>query len=61
MGTICDTIIGKWEHTSRGSLRNLYFTGSDIFMHGIIGSFLSGVITTSAICGKILLSEFSKR
>jgi all-trans-retinol 13,14-reductase len=44
----------------KSSLKNLYFTGSDIFAHGIMGSFLSGVITASSICQVNLLSKFSK-
>lgn len=42
------------------SLKNFYFTGSDIFMHGIIGAFMSGLITACSVCRKNLLSEFSK-
>lgn len=45
----------------RSSLKNFFFTGSDIFMHGIIGSFISGIVTAGTICGKNLLTEFSKR
>ncbi|HEX2955852.1 MAG TPA: NAD(P)/FAD-dependent oxidoreductase [Chitinispirillaceae bacterium] len=56
--------VNKYNNTNlspRSSLKNLFLTGSDIFMHGITGSFLSGIITASSICGKNLLSEFSKK
>lgn len=42
------------------SFKNLYFTGSDIFVHGMVGSFLSGILTACSICRKNLLSEFNK-
>lgn len=39
--------------------KGLYFTGSDVFIHGIIGTCLSGVITASCVEKRNLLGEFS--
>lgn len=41
-------------------IKNLYLTGRDVFLHGIIGAFTAGVITASAVTGKILFSKLGK-
>ncbi len=39
--------------------KGLYFTGADVFVHGIIGSCLSGIIAASSVEKKNLLNSFS--
>jgi len=46
------------ELSPRSGMKNLFFTGQDIFAHGITP--LNGVITASVVTGKNLISRFKK-
>lgn len=43
----------------KSDIKGLYFTGADIFLHGIIGTCLGGIITASSVAKKNLLPMFS--
>ena len=42
----------------RSGIKNLFFTGQDIFAHGLTP--LNGVITASVVTGKNLIKKFGK-
>ncbi len=46
------------ELSPRSGMKNLFFTGEDIFSHGL--SPLNGVITASVVTGKNLITRFKK-
>jgi all-trans-retinol 13,14-reductase len=41
----------------RTKLPNLYFTGQNLNLHGILGAAISGLVTSSALMGSELLIE----
>lgn len=43
----------------KSDIKGLYFTGADIFSHGIIGCCIGGLITASNVEGKNLLNRFN--
>lgn len=47
------------ELSPRSGMKNLYFTGEDIFAHGLTP--LNGVLTASVITGKNLIKKFKKQ
>jgi len=46
------------ELSPRSGIKNLFFTGEDIFSHGLTP--LNGVITASVVTGKNLIARFKK-
>jgi len=46
------------ELSPRSGMENLFFTGQDIFAHGLTP--LNGVITASVVTGKNLIRRFKK-
>lgn len=46
------------ELSPRSGMKNLYFTGEDLFSHGLTP--LNGVITASVVTGKNLIHRFKK-
>jgi len=46
------------ELSPRSGMKNLFFTGEDIFAHGLTP--LNGVITASVVTGKNLIRRFKK-
>ena len=46
------------ELSPRSGMKNLFFTGEDIFAHGLTP--LNGVITASVVTGKNLIKRFKK-
>ncbi len=47
------------ELSPRSGIKNLFFTGEDIFAHGLTP--LNGVLTASVVTGKNLIKRFKKR
>jgi all-trans-retinol 13,14-reductase len=45
----------------RSPIRNLYFTGADVFAHGVIQTMIGGVLTASAITGQDLFRKYATR
>ena len=46
------------ELSPRSGMKNAFFTGEDIFAHGLTP--LNGIITASAVTGKNLIRKFKK-
>ncbi len=42
----------------RSGIKNLFFTGEDVFAHGLTP--LNGVITASVVTGKNLIKKYTK-
>lgn len=43
----------------KSDIKGLYFTGADIFIHGILGTCLCGLITASSVADKNLLTMYT--
>ena len=52
--------IGDMRLVPRSDIRGLYYTGTDVLMHGIFGAFTGGVLTASSIVRTNLFAKFKK-